>query len=412
MSLPKILEIVGGYVYAWEPEQVKIEVTRLRNHSDGRVMGEVCVSTTAPGYAPHLHQAQFNFSSSQSRKGLAKMLTEQYKEAVWGDILEQLCVYTLERVRRGEPATETWIDFAELEKPEYLLDPIILKGVPTILFGEKGVSKSTLALYIYVCLMLPWKDNPLGLTPPDRSVKTLILDWEQEKPIVEYYARRLRLGSDLPVFPLYHRHCARPLADDIQQIEKAIAEKEAEMIIIDSLGAACGGELNKPEAPLAFFAALRQLKITSLIIAQTNKSQETERKTIFGSTYFTYYARSVFEVCKGELSGDDDIDVALFHRWSNYSKLTKPLGCSIQYLPDGGIKIDSRSVNIADFIERMSANQAILQCLKTGLHTTAEIMEQTGISKTNTYTSLNRLKNKNLIIKYEDEWGLKSDEGI
>ncbi len=417
MSVPKVSNTLDGYRYEW-PEGISIEATRIKQHTDGRVTGEIKIQKSGEDKNKHLHQAQFNFSSTSSRKTLSKTLLERYSSIDWDAVLEQLCVYTIERLREGDPVTEVWIDDNEISIPPYLIRPYVLKGVPTIIYGEKGVSKSTVALYLYLCLLLPWYDNPLGLDiDSKKSIKTLILDWEQEKNIVEYYARRLRKGHKLPPFSLYHLHCDTRLADITQKIQREIYNNDYQCLILDSLGAACQGDLLKSETSLEFFSALRKLKtkdgnsITSIIIAQTAKNTEGKEKNIFGSVYFTYYSRSIAEVCKAETSSENSIDVGLFHRWFNYGKLEKPLGFTIVYQDDLGIRFDPRSIDMAQFMEKMSGNQKIIEALRQGKKSTDEIQDLTGIKDNSLRVSLKRLKDKGIVIKLDDNhWGLKSHE--
>lgn len=418
LAKPTCKPILDGYCFEWEKPKIFVNVTRIKQHTDGRVTGEVKVSRTGtdPNKPSHLHQAQFNFTSSGARKSLATSLADRSNGVDWGAALEQLCVGTLERYRAGEPVSEELIDDSPLVAPPFLLAPYFLEGTPSILYGEKGVSKSTIALYLYICLNLPWGDNPLGLEVPMDPVKALICDWEQEKKIVDYYSRRIRLGHSLPPFYLNYLHCEHSLNDEVQKIQQTIVEKQAQVIIIDSLGAACGGDLNKPEMAIEFFGALRQLKtkegnpITSIILAQQSKNPENKKTSIFGSSYFTYYARSILEVAKGENSSPEIVDVALFHRFYNYGKLQKPFGFSINYLDNQGIKFEARHIDIHDFMEKMSSSRLVLDYLQGGPKIVKDIVDYCGVKSSSIRTVLARLEKRKEIVKLEDgRWGLRSN---
>lgn len=415
---PEITEQLNGYDFTWDEHGISISVSRIRE-TNTTLNGELIVRhRNGDGkLSTILPTTKINIVSGNARRDLAKSLTAKTDAIPWEEIIDQLAFGVESKFRGGEPAETIWIDDSDIIKPDYLIHPYILKGVPTILFGEKGVSKSTVMLYLYICLLLPWEDNPIGLIVPDKSIKSLILDWEQEKQIVEYYARRIRLGNNLPPFDLNYLHCSRPLADDLQKIQEMIVKFDAEVVFIDSLGAACGGDLNKPEKSIEFFAGLRQLQtkdkkvITPIILGQTSKDNETKKKSIFGSTFFTYYARSIMEICKSELSGDNEIDVALFHRWFNYGKLEKPLGFLITYQDDNGIRFASRSVDMNDFLDKVSNNQKILDALSRGALSTVDIMSNTGIPQAIAYNTVKRLKDKGKIVKLPDgRWGLAVKE--
>lgn len=409
---PEITETPSGYILDWKDQHIKITTSRVHVHkSDGRVTGEIVIGTDSPKLSPILMPAtQLNFSAERTRASHIKSLSEKYPQFDWASIVDQLAYYIQDLAREGEPVRELWTH-EDVKPPEFLLEPFIFKGLPNVIYGEKGVNKSTLALVFYACLVLPWKDNPLELKLPDRSVNTLYLDWETEWDIIQYYAKRLQIGMGLPTFPVQYRRCALPLVDDLEQIQKHIVNTKAEVIIIDSLGAAAGGDLKTPEIALNFFTGLRRLKTSSLIIAQTSKDEDTKRKRIFGSVYFEYYARNIWEICKAEAISDEEYDIALFHRSPNLSALLKPVGFHLHY-NETGLSVERTSVDMKEFMTRITTRQRILEYLKgiSGLKTTSEIMDALGINRNNADVTLNRLKKYNQVVKVGDGWGLKANE--
>src|SRR3989304_9243207 len=142
MSKPAVLVVPAGFLFHWEEEHLNIKVSHLHPHHDGRVTGELLITTTNPGYAPHLHQADLNFKSTITREKLAKYMTQRYSEANWDSVLEQVCVYVLANIRQGEPARILTSD-DEVSKPQYLLYPMAPLGVPSLLFAEAGGGAST-----------------------------------------------------------------------------------------------------------------------------------------------------------------------------------------------------------------------------------------------------------------------------
>lgn len=405
---PQVTEQIDGYVLSWEDGMVSIKVSRLDDHSDGRLTGELLISTNKPGFGPVLMPAtQINFTAERTRASLIKNLTETFPDfPSWAIIINQLTHYVQGAVRKGEPVQELWTH-EEIQKPEYLLEPLLFKGLPNAIFGEKGVSKSTMSLIAYICLLLPWTENHLGFTAPAHSTPSLILDWETESNVVQYYAKRLQIGMNLPSIPIFYRRCTAPLTDNIEQIQKHIVDTKSEVVIIDSLGAAAGGELNKPEIALKFFAALRKLKVTSLIIGQTSKSED-KKKHIFGSVYFEYYCRNIFELCKSEDGEDeDDVTLALFHKASNLSRKHKPMGFRLHY-NEVGIEVESQAVTYGEFLEKVSTKLKIEEILRNGVMSSEEIKEALSLSPVNLRVTLKRLKDANKIIKVGEKWGLRS----
>lgn len=408
MSLPTIQDTINGFTYEWAEEQLKVEVSRLHDHSrDGTITGELLISTTAPGAPPHLHQANFNFSASTTRTQLAKLLATRYAEPDWYAVLEQVCVYTLDRIRKGEPVVELWAG-DEIEPPVYLLPPLVVQNQPNAIFGAPGAAKSTVALILSQIMVLPWRENPIGLVAPAHPVSCLYLDWETDKATVLWQLTMLGRGMQLPAV-IQYRHCAVPLAQDLEQIRKWIVDTKSELIIIDSLGLACGGELKEAEPALKFFAAFRQLRTTALILAHTSKDRESKTKSIYGSVYFEAGMRNIWEIAKRQEPEDDDMDIALFHRKPPpFAKLSQPIGLHISYDGDKMIVGQGQPQTVGEFVERMGIQTQIMNFLKDGPRSPLDIAANLEIKDANCRNALSRLKAQGRIVKLADKYGLAS----
>lgn len=412
MSRPKITELFNGYKLEWQDEQIAIETTHLKQKSDGIVSGEVTISTSAPGVPSHLHRSHFNLSSERSRTSLAKTLKERHNSLDWHGLLEQNSVYVIDMYRRGEPVRELK-STDEIQRPRYLLNPLIIENYPNVIFGDPSSAKSTLAVILSQVMQLPWHDNPMGITAPASPVKVLYIDWESDWETINWQLKTLENGMGLGYLSLHYRRCYFPLAQDIEQIKKYVEETEATLLIIDSLGIAAGGELKETQSPLAFFGALRQLGRTSLILAHNNK-EDIKKKTIFGSQFFTALARNVWEIRKSQDTDSDEMELALFHKKPPpFSKLQKPIGFKIEFDNELGKmevkKHDPR--NVAEFIERMTDTDRVLDALRDGPMDNKELTDELEMKPDNVRVATNRLKKKELIVKVGSQWGLAAREG-
>lgn len=418
MNAPLITKLINGYDFFWAEEQVQIKVTRLDTHRDGRVTADILISTTKEEYQPVLMQPfQINFTALRTVEMTAKSLKASYPHWDWQSIMSVLAFKVQELARSGEPSEEFWIsEDEEVPEIEYLVYPVVLKNQPIILYGLKEASKSTFAYYLYISLMLPWHDNPLCLTMGEKPIPTLYLDWETDAETFKWTMKRLRKGHGLPSFPVYYRHCEAPLAEDIEDIQKEVEQRKAKVIIIDSIGQAAGGEdLEKPKPALDLFKALRKLRgVTPIMIGQTSKkkSQKGENSSVFGTTFFQYYARSIWEIVKSAQEEDtDQIQVALFHRYSNYTAHHHPVGYRIFYTPTS-IRLESCDVSIADFMEKVGVNSQIYETLKSKKRacTVEDLLDELGLKRNTIVQGLNRLKKKNKVVKLtEGKWGLVSE---
>ena len=363
----------------------------------------------------------------------------------WERLLRFVAFYTTAKIKQGEPVWEIYTD-VKVAPPEILLGVadvwgqreegrpvkvtggILYQGHQTILYGPKGVKKSTLAYTLAVCLALPWRDNPLGLTLPDRSMKVLVLDWETNKDTFSYYIDSLCRGMGLPLCSIFYRHCALPLAHDVDTIQRYLDDTGAEIAIIDSLSAAAGGEhgeLKGSAAALAYNAGLRRLKcchkadpdappwaLTTLAIGQTSKGagDGDDGKTVYGSTLFSYYARTIIEIDSRDgvtETGGQTHHVGLIGRECNLGPRIGKVGICVEYTDDRAIKLEREPYDTAQFMDKLNTQELIPLMLKEGAMTTVDLVERTGKSRAAIDMALKRLRAGGRVIDTGGKkWGL------
>lgn len=407
---PEIKVMLGGLRLIWP--QVEVQASRLHQHKDGRMTGEILVSTSMAGYNPHLHQAQFNFTSTSARVSLGKLLTERCPDLPWPEILEQACVYTLRHLREGEPPIEiTTAD--DIPPLEYLLHPFLPKGQPTMIFGDGGTAKSTLGLVVTLCLQLPWTDNPLRLLVPPSPLIVGYCDWETDEAQIAWQLKRICNGHGLSVMTLHYRRCVQPLPDDLEQIQSWVQRIGAACIIVDSVGHACGGDVNEAEPARRLFQGLRELNMTSLLLHHTAKGQMGSRPTPFGSAYFNNYSRSVWETRKAQEPGEDDLSIGLYHRKANYSKLFPPIGVHLSYT-DTTIQIEHEDVRrVAELAKGLSIPMQILELLRSGPSDAKTLAEAVNTTVGTIRVTLADLKKRTKVVSLgEGRWGLPAADHV
>jgi len=404
MSVPKVSLVAGVYNFHWKEEYLNIRVEKLHQHKSGYVTGEVTITTSAPGYNPHLFQAQYNLSSLRARTDLVKLMSERYDKADWNEVLEQLSVITLERLRAGEPIRIAGLG-NEIHEPSYLLYPLLPKGLPTLFYGEGGVAKSYFALFLALSVQLPYEEEDWFPT----QANALYLDYETDFEEVDYRSKRIKKGLAMPEdLSIRYRRCALPLADDLSEVQRAVADGDIGLVVIDSLGAACGGDLNSAEVATRFFGALRQLPVTSLLISHVSKNRENKEKTPYGSVYFFNFARNVFELRRIQETEHDEINLGVFHRKNNLGKLHYPLGFTIRFERDKTIFARQDIREIPEFLESLSNTVRIEALLKRGAMAIEEIAEELDIKPGSARVALKRLKDKNRVVRVGEKWGLSA----
>lgn len=392
----------GIYTFTFD-DNVQIQLDHF-HEKDGVLFAEI-TAKLAKG-AGHLHQARLNLQSTRSRNELRKHLEECKSGILWGDYLEQVCTLALQKYRDGEPLVRLGGD-SEIVAPRYLLHPIIPENQPTVLFGDGGTGKSITANLFAILASIPWLLNPLGLDVYERS-NTLYLDWETDKQAADWTIKRLLKGTGKTSDYMFYRRCYMPLGADLPEIQKHIMEVDANFVIIDSALAACGGDPSSPEVTGQFFRDLRQLNVTSLILAHNSKNS-TGDKTIYGSVFWTNYARSVWELKKHQEIDEDTLDVGLFCRKANLSKLFNPIGLKFTY-SDSKIGVEKKSIS---GMPGLSANlplwMQVTEVLKHGTMTVKDLAQELNIREDSIRTRLNEQKSR--FVRVGDKWGLRSAQG-
>ncbi len=410
---PEVKDDVSGYVFSWPNYGIAINTSRIQMHkSDGHITGEIYIqAVNGSGMAVIYPPTSFNFSADRTRKELSKSLAVKNTKLPWTDMVEQLCYGVQDRARKGEPVVEL-TTIGEVKRPEYILNPLIIRNYPNVIFGDPSSSKSTIAVILAQVIMLPWHDNPMGFIAPLRSVKCLYLDWETDADTIQWQTTMLQRGIEgMEFLSINYRQCSQPLANDIERIKVHIADTKTELIIIDSLGLAAGGELKETQSALGFYSALRGLKITSLILAHNSKDKETKTRSIFGSQFFTAQARNVWEVRKNQDTDSTELDIALFHRKPPpFAGLHKPLGFKIIFDNDKMRIEQSNPQTVHEFLDQMGLKSQILEELKSGAMTVKELSESLEKPANQVKARCNDLKGKGKLIKLGEKWGLAYNE--
>lgn len=406
MSKPDFTVTAGVYSFLWQDEGIAMRLDRLHEGAQG-LRAEVVVESTIPDIPSHLHQAQLNLSSTSARGTLVKTLSRKAEQVDWETLVEQACTATLRRHREGEPVVDLR-DNIEIQPVLYLLDPLIPEGHPTIFYGDGGSGKSTLVLLLSLIISSGWHENPYHVSPNGNTCTGLILDWETDKREAEQTLKKLAAAQGIENYDLKYKRCYQTLGDDLPEILRTISEKNIRFCVIDSVAAACGGDITKAEYAMPFMGHhCRQLGITTIMVAHHGKTEGA--KTIYGSVFFRNYARSVFEVVSNQTEGDETLDIALFHRKANFSALQKPTGFRFSYFDDGIVVNRQNVADVAAFVEKLPLRQQIANLLRQRALSSDDIASEVGISEPTVKTTLYR--HKNLFLRLDNGlWGIRYRE--
>jgi len=426
ISQPTIIREPDGLFFTWErgdEKHIIVALTRINQEfSRNSIEAEIEIAVDSEIYhnpdgnpSQVVGYSRTNLLSLSAREALIRHIEKTCMSEValfipWQQLINQVATYAIREIRKGEPVIEL-NTAGEIKPPEYLLYPLIVKNYPNVIFGDPSASKSTLAVILAQVVMLPWSDNPMGLLAPKEHKRVLYLDWETDANTIQWQTTMLQRGIEgAEILFLNYRRCSRPLSQDTEQIKAHITEAKADLIIIDSLGLAAGGELKETQSALGFFAALRNLETTSLILAHNSKDRESKTRSIFGSMFFTAQSRNVWELRKEQDSDSNELNIALFHRKPPpFAGMHKPLGFKLLYDNEAGKMTIEHSdpKTVGEFLAQMGVQERILDFLKDGAKSVEEITKELGATQNTISVSLNKLKKKTRVVAVSrGVWGL------
>ena len=358
MSQAQLARSVEGFVFSWPDLPLTVKLSRLRDSSRGTTAEIECLYSNGTGKMKTLTHQSLNLLTSKTR--LAKELQVKH-DAPWASMLEQVSVLALRAMRQGEPIESLTPD-AESQPAWFVLNPLLYQQNSTVLYGPGDSLKSFFALYCALLLTNGQCGPNLSVAPT--PWKVLFLDWEMSSEDARGRVKLLQSGQPALAEAPDYRRCFRPLADDLTELQKVVGDGEYDVLILDSLAMAAGGqELERADAALRFNAALRALHCTSLIIGHTPKPQEDQKeRSLYGSVFFHNLCRVSWE-CRRE--GDV---LGLYQRKNNLGAKHEPLGVTLT------VSDTAATITAANLLDEPTLAQGLP--LKERLH--AFLTEQPG----------------------------------
>jgi hypothetical protein len=403
LSMQTYEEQGGGYLHVDMGRSLHVFTRQVRQNRQGLIAE---LDILYPDDSPIRQNIILNLQDHKARQSLALELAGACPNAIpWDKVLGYVCNSTIEHYRQGEPSIELWTN-QDTTPPEYYAKPTIQKGVANIWYGEQTSAKTLEALLHTILITLSPGVNSFGLEL-QYTPNIMLLDYENNANMTLWNLKRLTSGMGLPDIGIRYLPCSLPLSYDISRVMKEIQDNNIEIIFIDSLGLAVGGDLKDSAQATSFYSALRQLKTTSVILAHTSKGLERE-KTVFGSIYFENLSRNIFELQKVD-TADNQIQVAFHHRKSSFSGKCQPIGFQFTFDLD---RIYVESINPADeptFREKMSIGIRIKKELENGEYSASELAGMLNEKLNSVTHALYRMGKKGEVDKSSDgKWKLHS----
>ena len=420
IASPTMTKITGGYKLEWQGLNLRVVVDHIVGDTDSEI---AVFENDIPIYV-----SGFKLLSISHKTELARALGK-IKKIDWDKIINQICTLVLTDIRKGEDVIWLTSEYGK-QAPEFLLHPLFIKNSPNIIYADQSSAKSLFMTMLDIVLTLPdYKDKDgntfyenLGLFS-EKHHNVLFLDWENNEYITGWAKQCLLRGlaTELEELPVAYLHCGLPLCKMVSHIQNKIQETNADVVIIDSLGAAVGEDLNATEPAFQFFLALRQLPVTPLIIAHTAKDINNKHKSVYGNAYYSNEARVTWEVVKDQQPDTPELTITLFNRKpAPFTGLRAPMAykfsfdASTTYVEQTEPILDKRIEAQPEEVKKISDTETVMAILseKNKPMTPKEIGDLTEpkVDGNNIRQALNRLKSAKVpkVFLYDDgRYGLR-----
>jgi DNA-binding transcriptional ArsR family regulator len=301
--------------------------------------------------------------------------------------------------------------FAELGEPkerEYLIEKIGVKGYPIVAFGAGGVAKSFAMLSAGIAIAsASGVDDWLGLRVLEHGY-ALYLDFELDAEEQHRRVRDLCAGMGIPIPKKLAYLSGVGIAPE-KAFEKAVQfvkAYEAKAVIIDSMGLAMQGDMEKGKEVLAFHGRhinpLRRAGATPFIVDHEGKLQTGEKhkdKTPFGSAYKAWASRSVlqfvFEEYREETS---ELDIRVRQTKTNFGPKIDPIGVRFTF-EEKKVSMGGYTLPDEELLEEESrpVKERILIALRLEGATNKQLQQITGASEGTIRNKLSELRTDGLI---------------
>lgn len=405
----------GTYELYWEENSVKIIVDRIQETSRGDVSSFIEVTTTKPGYSPHLNYSKFTLTTTGQRKSLAQHLQNimALNDETWITYIEQMCVMVLKHYHQGDDPIE--LDRYESESDDVisLLHPVLVNG-PNVIYGRGGIGKSLIALYFSLLLNLNKEHN--DFTPINYEMKpVLYLDWEGRLPAAKKRETMILRGLGLTnqSHNVVYIRMKQTLHSQINQVKRHIRRYHAGFLVIDSAAPASGSPSDEKET-MRFFNALENIgDIPSLIIAHVSKN--ANESSIYGSVFNHNLARNVYELASQNEPGSRELYLGLIHKKSNDGRILEPTALKFEFDTSDEGDLLTISKSQTDFIpeadKAKSLRQRLIDVIQNNPMTLTEIIGSLDMTKNDAAklrATLNRYKD-DFTKTQDDKWRMLNE---
>jgi DNA-binding transcriptional ArsR family regulator len=317
-------------------------------------------------------------------------------------------IYSSDDDNSDEPKIVWFAELGEPKEREYLIEKIGVKGYPIVAFGAGGVAKSFAMLSAGISIAsTSGAGNWVGLRVLDHG-HALYLDFELD---AEEQHRRVRdlcagMGTMIPKKLAYLSGVGITPDAAFQKALTFVEEYKAKAVIIDSMGLAMQGDMEKGREVLAFHGKyinpLRRAGATPFIVDHEGKLQTGEKhkdKAPFGSAYKAWASRSVLQFAFEEYREESsELDIRVRQTKANFGPKIDPIGVRFTF-EEKKVSMNLYDLPDEELLEEESrpVKERIIVALRLEGATNKQLQQITGASEGTIRNKLSELRSDGLI---------------
>jgi hypothetical protein len=355
------------------------------------------------GYAPDgsiIGNSKVEMSNSGDRYRVAQEFASHNgaRPDIWAGAL-LAAWHTLDQERRSDKAAFAPVDLSQFDDPPPMMDiwqGLITEGLIATMYGDSGQGKSTIVdgLATSISLGKPF----LGRAVMPAIV--VLLDWElnQDLTLRRLYRIARGMGYTNPP-PIMYQSLYDSLPSYLPDLLAWCEQANPGLLVVDSMGPACGGDPLNHERAITLMNALRQVPTTSLIVdhqANPIMGQAYAAKREFGTSYKRHLTRSSMQVEMAD-NAPGKASIILRQQKANFAAKSDPIPFHILYEGDA-IRFEVGDINDAEFsdTETLPADRRMEKFLnETTGATQKTIMEECNIPNDKTFANnMTKLKKR------------------
>ncbi len=395
--------VVAGDIYklTW-PCGIEAEVERLSEHRD-ELSGEVTLHSNRQPNPGLLHSARLNLMSTLSRKTLAGELERREPQVDWRALVEQLCFIVRERYRAGEPSVDMR-EFQPVSGPRWRYEPFIERDGAALIYADGGTGKTIVATAI-AATVASGRDIIGRLHGSPAPV--LYADYEGDESTFHERLSAICAGVGIEKLPpVFYRRQVASLPEAASELRREVVRVGAGLVIVDSLGAARGGEPESADITIRTFVAARSLGVPWLALDHVTKAKGNDAAKPFGSVFSVNLARLVWGMDMAQ--DDDSIVVALRNTKRNNGRFLPRIGLRIAFETTATDEL--RTVRftrvdlhgVAGLAEKLPLKDRILAELRRGPTTQTELADALGVKLETVSARVGELVKADRLIRLQD----------